>query len=132
MSDPAGPVDYPSLLKRAYVSLEKMQTRLKGLERRQTEPIAIVGLSCRFPGASNPDAFWRLLTNGLDAISEVPSDRWDIDSFYDPTPGVRGKMYTRRGGFLERIDEFDAAFFGISPREAVSMDPQQRLVLETA
>jgi thioester reductase-like protein len=96
------------------------------------ESIAIIGLGCRFPGASNPDAFWQLLQNGVDAITEVPKARWDIDQFYDPEPGKPGKMSTRWGGFLEQVDRFDAEFFGISPREVERMDPQQRLVLEVA
>jgi amino acid adenylation domain-containing protein len=96
------------------------------------EPIAIVGIGCRFPGARNPEAFWRLLRDGIDAITEVPSDRWDVNAFYDPDLHAPGKMTTRWGGFLEHIDRFDAAFFGISPREAIEMDPQQRLMLEVA
>jgi acyl transferase domain-containing protein len=97
------------------------------------EPIAIVGIGCRFPGASNPEAFWQVLRNGVDAIAEVPPERWDIDAFYDPNPKVPGKMSTRWGGFIEpRADLFDAYFFGISPREAERMDPQQRLALEVA
>src|SRR5439155_923217 len=101
--------------------------------RAAAEPIAIVGMGCRFPGAvASPDAYWRLLTDGIDAISEVPADRWDVDSVYDPDPEARGKMSTRWGGFVERVAEFDAAFFGISPREAARMDPQQRLLLEVA
>ncbi|HEY7213099.1 MAG TPA: type I polyketide synthase, partial [Thermoanaerobaculia bacterium] len=101
-------------------------------KRREVEPIAIVGVGCRFPGASGPAAFWNLLRGGVDAISEVPPDRWDAAALYDPDPGQVGKMNTRWGGFLERVDAFDAAFFGISPREAVQMDPQQRLLLEVA
>jgi acyl transferase domain-containing protein/acyl carrier protein len=96
------------------------------------DPIAIIGIGCRFPGARNPEAFWRLLREGVDAITEVPADRWNVDAFYDPTPGVPGKMTTRWGGFLEQIDQFDPQFFGISPREAMRMDPQQRLLLEVA
>ncbi len=98
----------------------------------QNEPIAIIGLGCRFPGASNPEAFWQLLCSGTDAIREVPADRWDVDALYDPDPTVPGKMSTRWGGFLDQVDRFDAGFFGISPREAASMDPQQRLLLEVA
>ncbi|MEK7278205.1 MAG: polyketide synthase, partial [Chloroflexota bacterium] len=97
-----------------------------------SEPIAIVGLSCRFPKANDPAEFWELLRDGVDAVSEVPADRWDVDAFYDSGPVTRGKMITRWGGFLDRVDLFDPAFFGISPREASRMDPQQRLLLEVA
>ncbi|MGE2725263.1 SDR family NAD(P)-dependent oxidoreductase [Mycolicibacterium pulveris] len=98
---------------------------------RTDEPIAIIAVSCRFPGASDPEAFWELLSGGVDAIREVPEDRFDIDEFYDADPEARGKTYTRFGGFLDGIDEFDPEFFGISPREAVWIEPQQRLMLET-
>ncbi|HJT56092.1 MAG TPA: SDR family NAD(P)-dependent oxidoreductase, partial [Ktedonobacteraceae bacterium] len=95
------------------------------------EPIAIIGMGCRFPGGANtPAAFWELLRSGGDAISEIPAERWDINAFYDPDRDAAGKMYTRRGGFLENIRAFDAQFFGISPREATRMDPQQRLLAE--
>lgn len=94
--------------------------------------VAIVGLSCRFPGAPDPDAFWSLLRSGGDAIREVPADRWDVGAFYDPDPSTPGTTTTRFGGFLPRIDEFDPSFFCISPREASHMDPQQRLLLEVA
>jgi acyl transferase domain-containing protein/surfactin synthase thioesterase subunit len=96
------------------------------------EPIAIIGVGCRFPGAKNPEAFWQLLINGVDAITEVPAERWDVNALYDPNPGTRGKMNTRWGGFLDQVDQFDSQFFGIAPREAVYMDPQQRLLLEVA
>jgi len=97
------------------------------------EPIAIIGIGCRFPGGvRNPDTFWQLLKNGVDAISEVPSSRFDLETYYDPTPATPGKVMSRWGGYLDHIDQFDAAFFGISPREADRMDPQQRLLLETA
>jgi acyl transferase domain-containing protein/acyl carrier protein len=96
------------------------------------EPIAIIGIGCRFPGANSPAAFWQLLRDGVDAITEVPSDRWDLEEFYDPEPGIPGKMYTRYGGFIEQVDQFDPTFFGISPREAERIDPHQRLVLEVA
>jgi acyl transferase domain-containing protein/acyl carrier protein len=97
------------------------------------EPIAVVGMACRFPGgADSPESYWRLLEGGVDAIRELPPGRWDVDAHYDPTLQTPGKIHTRQGGFLERIDEFDPEFFGISPREAVMMDPQQRLALEVA
>ena len=96
------------------------------------EPIAIVGLACRFPGARDADEFWQLLADGVDMIREIPDDRYDVDDFYDPDPDAAGKIYSRYGGFLDGIDGFDPEFFGISPREAVWIDPQQRLVLETA
>ena len=95
------------------------------------EPIAIIGLSCRFPQADSPQAFWELLRNGVDAITEVPSDRWDVDEFHADEPAA-GKVTTRFGGFLDNVDLFDPAFFGISPREAARMDPQQRLLLEVS
>jgi acyl transferase domain-containing protein len=98
---------------------------------RTDEPIAIIAVSCRFPGAPNPEAFWDLLSGGIDAIREVPEDRFDIEEFYDPDPETAGKTYTRFGGFLDGIDGFDPEFFGISPREAVWIEPQQRLMLET-
>ncbi|MEA5595933.1 aminotransferase class III-fold pyridoxal phosphate-dependent enzyme [Rivularia sp. UHCC 0363] len=96
------------------------------------EPIAIIGIGCRFPNANNPESFWKLLRNGIDAIAQVPSYRWDVDAYYDPDPNTKGKMNTRWGGFLDCVDQFDPGFFGISPREAERMDPQQRLVLEIA
>lgn len=97
------------------------------------EPVAIIGIGCRLPGANNADAFWQLLREGIDAITEVPADRWDARAYYsaDPAPPP-GKMNTRWGGFLDQVDQFDAAFFGIAPREATHMDPQQRLLLEVA
>ena len=96
------------------------------------EPIAIVGMACRFPGGATPEEFWDLLREGRESISEVGGDRWDIDAFFDADPDAPGKMVSRRGGFLPRVDLFDAEFFGISPREAISLDPQQRLLLEVA
>ena len=98
-----------------------------------SDSIAIIGMGCRLPGdVQNPHDFWRLLCNGIDAVEEVPSSRWDQFKFYDSEPGRQGKIITKWGGFLKNIDQFDPAFFGISPREAASMDPQQRLVLESA
>lgn len=102
------------------------------MSNRPREPIAIIGVACRFPGGvHDANEFWELLRNRVDAISDVPAERWDIRRFHDPDPGVPGKMYTRQAGFLrDRITEFDAQFFGISPREASILDPQQRLLLE--
>ena len=95
------------------------------------EAIAIIGMACRFPGAvKTPEDLWQLLIEGKDAIREVPPERFDINAYYSPDPSAPGKTSTRWGGFVDGIEQFDARFFGISPREAVSMDPQQRMLLE--
>jgi 3-oxoacyl-(acyl-carrier-protein) synthase/acyl carrier protein len=96
------------------------------------QPIAIIGASCRFPGANGLEEFWQLLREGRNAVTPVAKDRWDSDALFDPDPAARVNIATRHGGFIEGIREFDCAFFGISPREAAAMDPQQRLLLETA
>ncbi|AFZ56827.1 type I polyketide synthase [Anabaena cylindrica FACHB-243] len=132
--------DYPSIATLAAhlaVVVENSQPEEVEETSQEKEPqfpdaIAVIGIGCRFPGAKNPEAFWQLLQNGTDAIVEVPSDRWDIHQVYDAQPATPGKMNTSWGGFLEDVDQFDAAFFGISPREAESIDPQQRLVLEVS
>ena len=120
----------PTDATQALQSVVHVQTHTPG---QSAEPIAIVGMGCRFPGGANtPAQFWEVLCQGVDAITEVPAARWDIDTFFDPNPDAPGKTYARHGGFLEQVDTFDAAFFGIAPREAVHLDPQQRLLLEVA
>jgi malonyl CoA-acyl carrier protein transacylase len=121
-----------SPLKQAFLVIEEMEAKLDAAEALRRAPIAIVGIGCRFPGAENPEAFQELLSQGADAVREVPTDRWDIDAWFDPDPDTPGKMSTRWGGFLDSVDRFDADFFGISRREAIRMEPQQRLLLEVA
>ncbi|HET6344121.1 MAG TPA: polyketide synthase, partial [Myxococcota bacterium] len=108
--------------------------QMVGKSAAQPEPIAVVGIGCRFPGGANtPDAYWQMLRRGGDGMAEVPRERWDIDTHFDPNPDAPGKVYTRWFGMLkERIDEFDAEFFDIPGREARGMDPQQRLLMEVA
>lgn len=115
--------------------LRKSIAKIDGLERQLStlnSQIAVIGLSCRFPGAVDVDAYWRLLSEGGDGVGEGGGDRWDIDSYYDADPDALGKVYTRRAGLLTNIAGFDPSFFSISPREALSIDPQQRLVLEAS
>src|SRR4051794_28716905 len=126
-------VDQLSEVKRALLELKNVRARFEELKRSRNEPIAIIGLGCRFPGNCNDaESYWRLLHDGVDTVREVPRSRWDIDAYYDPDPDAQGKMYTRYGSFVEDVDRFDAQFFGISPREAISMDPQHRLLLEVS
>ncbi len=117
-------------LQKAFLTIRTLKQELDAAQAGRSEPIAIVGMGCRVPGADGPDAFWQLLTDGRDAIREVPRSRWDVDALYDPTPGAPGKVYTREGGYIDGVDLFDAPFFGITAREAATMDPQQRLLLE--
>lgn len=131
MAEFAESLEQLSPSQRALLALKEMRLKLEALERARTEPIAIIGMACRFPGgADHPEAFWRLLREGAEAISEVPPERWDREAYYDADPNAEGKMYTRRGGFLRQIDAFDPQFFGIAPREAERMDPQHLLLLE--
>ncbi|MFB8416974.1 amino acid adenylation domain-containing protein [Streptomyces albidoflavus] len=119
-------------LQRAMAAVMRLQQRNEELENRRTEPVAIVSMTCRLPGGiTTPEEYWRLLAGGEDAIGPFP-ERWDALDLYDPDSETPGKSYAREGGFLDSVDRFDAEFFGITPREALSMDPQQRLVLETA
>src|SRR6202451_1822243 len=110
---------------------ERLREQNRKLIGALHEPVAIVGLGCRFPGGGGAGGFWGLVAEGRDAVSGFPDDRgWDVEGLYDPEPGVAGQCYTRSGVFLGDVPGFDAGFLGMSPREAVAMDPQQRLLLE--
>ncbi|MFG6107741.1 SDR family NAD(P)-dependent oxidoreductase [Leptothoe sp. EHU-05/26/07-4] len=115
------------------LSLTAPSTPSVTVQTHAHDPIAIVGMACRFPaGIDTPDDFWQLLQTGGDTRSQIPSERWNLDNHYDPDPDIPGKMYTRFGHFLTAVDQFDPGFFGISPREATAMDPQHRLLLEVS
>ena len=125
--------DRRELLRNALRAVEDMRARVAAAESAAFEPIAVVGIGCRFPGGGRgPDAFWRLLDEGVDAVTEIPEHRWSDAVYAELAPELAAAGSRPRGGFLERVDEFDAHFFGIAPREALTMDPQHRLALETS
>ncbi|MFI7002080.1 alpha/beta fold hydrolase [Nocardia sp. NPDC050175] len=119
-----------TVLRRALIEIRELRAALETAQRDRNEPIAIIGMGCRIPGADGPAAFWDLMRSGIDAVTEVPPSRWDVDAFHDGDGRTEGKAYTKSAALLEDVDAFDAPFFGISPREAAYMDPQQRLFLE--
>ncbi|MDX8031365.1 amino acid adenylation domain-containing protein [Lentzea sp. BCCO 10_0856] len=112
--------------------IEQTETRRSASPAEAERAVAIIGMSCRFPGAATPDEFWKLMSEGRDAVRDVPGDRWDVDALYDASPDAPGKIYIRQAALIDDADCFDAAFFGISPREALSMDPRHRMLLEAA
>ncbi|MFJ2743706.1 type I polyketide synthase [Streptomyces sp. NPDC087440] len=131
MTSPGDNQSATEALKRAYLTLERLQQKVAEHERSRNEPIAVVGTGCRFPGGvTDTDSYWRMLSEGTDAVGEIPAGRWDHEAFYDEESGRPGKIYTRAGAFLDDLENFDHDFFGISQREAVAMDPAQRLSLQ--
>ena len=121
-------------LQKALLVIQKLEKALEDTRRLNDEPVAVVGMGCRFPGGcENPDKFWSLLADGVDASSAIPASRFDTQQFYDPRPDIPGKMYTRRGAFLGiPADGFDSKLFRIPEKELEYLDPQQRLLLEVS
>jgi acyl transferase domain-containing protein len=129
----SGTQNYSSLLSNALEQIRQLRHQLEELEEAESEPIAIIGLDCRFPGGiKNEAGYWQVLSQGINCIGEIPAGRWQMEKYYDPDPDKPGKMYTRHGGFLDSVDQFEPQIFGITPLEARSMDPQQRLLLEVS
>ncbi|MET9359918.1 type I polyketide synthase [Streptomyces sp. NPDC006632] len=128
MAGPQPNDDLLASLQQSVFVIDRLESELA----RTREDVAIIGMSCRFPSADSPAAFWDLLRDGVDAITEIPADRWDVESLYDPDPAAEGKLYSKYGGFVDGVDRFDPLFFGISPKEAARLDPQHRMLLEVA
>jgi acyl transferase domain-containing protein len=133
VNDAASSGTYHKLLKDAVLQIRQLREQLDATQTASREPIAIIGMACRFPGGVNdPDGYWQVLRDGVNCITPVPAGRWDAEAFYDPRPDAPGKAYTNHGGWVSDIELFDPQVFGIAPREALDMDPQHRLVLEVS
>ncbi|MEM7127080.1 MAG: type I polyketide synthase, partial [Chloroflexota bacterium] len=138
MASSEQPQDYRAVMKNALQQIRELKAELAKAQQHRQDPIAIIGIGCRFPTASStksirtPEQFWAFLRDGGDAVSEVPPDRWDVDAYYDPDPATPGKSHIWHGAFLTEVDAFEPQFFNLSPREAITIDPQQRLLLEVS